>query len=156
MGFNGTRYCSDRCVLLASVSVSESGCWIFRNSRPERGGYGEFDFKSGKRWLAHRASYLLLKGEDPGKRLVMHSCDCPPCVNPDHLSLGTIQDNMADRNAKERQARGEKNGPAKLTEEQVVAIRADPRTNREIAKDYGVFETTISTIKHRHTWRHIA
>lgn len=156
MGFNGTRYCSDRCVLLAHVAVQEDGCWHYTGYTPaSRGGYGEFDFKSGKRMLAHRAAYLLLKGNDPGKQLVCHRCDVPRCVNPDHLFLGTIQDNMDDRNAKGRQARGERNGPAKLTEEQVLAIRADPRTNRAIAKDYGVFETTISTIKHRHTWKHI-
>lgn len=156
MGFNGTRYCSDRCVLLAHVAVQGDGCWHFTGYTPaSRGGYGEFDFKSGKRMLAHRAAYLLLKGDDPGKQLVCHRCDVPRCVNPDHLFLGSIQDNMDDRNAKGRQARGERNGPAKLTEEQVRAIRADQRLHREIAADYGVADHTISAIKNRKTWKHI-
>jgi DNA-binding CsgD family transcriptional regulator len=93
---------------------------------------------------------------DPGDMIVCHHCDNPSCVNPQHLFLGTIQDNMDDRNAKGRQARGERNAPSKLTEAQVLAIRADSRTNREVALQYGVQENTVSNIRLRKTWQHVA
>lgn len=105
-GFNGTRYCSDRCALLANVEVTD-GCWLWTGYAPAGGSralYGEFDFKSGKRMLAHRAAYLLLKGEDPGRMCVCHTCDNPRCVRPDHLWLGTRAQNNADRDAKGRHA----------------------------------------------------
>jgi hypothetical protein len=156
-GYNGSTYCSRKCLFLANVAPQENGCWTWKGyKRP--GGYGEAYFgvrPNRERILAHRLAYEVTKG-DPGALLVCHTCDEPSCVNPEHLFLGTIQDNMDDRNRKGRQARGERNGPAKLTEDQVRAIRADPRMNTEIAKDYGVFETTVSTIKHRRTWKHVA
>ena len=158
VGYNGTKYCTDRCVLLAHVRV-EGECWLWTGYAPKTGsraGYGEFDFKSGKRMLAHRASYLLLKGQDPGAKCVCHSCDNPGCINPDHLWLGTRSANMADRQAKERQARGESHSSAKLTEKDVLAIRADPRTNREVALAYGVQENTVSSIRLRKLWGHVA
>lgn len=157
-GYNGTRYCSDRCTFLANVAPQENGCWLWTGYAPKSGnraGYGEFDFKSGRRMLAHRASMLLLKGSEPGKQCVLHRCDNPPCVNPEHLFLGTSGDNMADRNEKGRQARGEGHASAKLTEEDVRAIRCDQRSNRELASIYGVFETTISEARRRKTWKHI-
>lgn len=156
IGFNGSTYCSRKCLFLANAEQGD-GCWTWKGyKRP--GGYGEAYFgkkPDRERVLAHRLAYEVMIGP-PGKALVCHKCDNPSCVNPAHLFLGTIQDNMDDRNTKGRQARGERNAPAKLTEDQVRAIRADPRMNTEIAKDYGVFETTISSIKHRHTWKHVA
>lgn len=144
--------------LLANKVVEPNGCWRWTGYAPKTGnraGYGEFDFKSGKRMLAHRAAFLLLKGQDPGRKLICHSCDRPGCVNPDHLWIGTIAENIADRQAKQRQARGKRNGAAKLTDEQVIAIRSDPRTNREVAVAYGVQENTISGIRLRRLWEHV-
>lgn len=106
MGFNGTRYCSDRCVFMANV-IADDGCWRWTGYIPKTGrraGYGEFDFKSGKRMLAHRAAYILLVGSDPGEQCVLHKCDNPRCVRPDHLWLGSRKENNADRDAKGRHA----------------------------------------------------
>lgn len=151
-------YCSDRCGLLANVQIDDVGCWLFTGYKPKTGcraGYGEFDLKSGKRMLAHRAAYLLLKGEEPGALVVMHKCDVPACINPQHLLLGTRTENNADRNTKNRQARGERHFSAKLTEDQVRAIRTDPIGCRRAARAYGVAVHTILSIRKRKTWKHI-
>lgn len=77
----------------------ESGCWEWQKSKT-RFGYGKFKMKPEQ--LAHRVSFLLHNGELPRDRVVMHSCDNPPCVNPEHLSLGTLADNNKDRADKKR------------------------------------------------------
>lgn len=82
-----------------------NGCRLWVGGFRNRGGYGVFVF-DGKIKLAHRASYELAKGEIPSGLCVLHSCDTPGCINPDHLRLGTPADNAADRNAKGRTARG--------------------------------------------------
>lgn len=86
---------------------------------------------------------------------ILHHCDNTRCVELKHLFLGDQQLNNADRDAKERQARGERVTVGKLVATQVLAIRADPRSCRAIAEDYGVASMTISTIKRRTTWKHL-
>jgi len=81
-------------------NISESGC-IEWNDRGLRRGYGRFYFY-GKSIPAHRASYIIWKGVDPGKNLVCHSCDNRRCVNPDHLWLGNQSDNLKDMVSKKR------------------------------------------------------
>lgn len=156
MGFNGTRYCSRKCLLLSNYNENDAGCWIWTGyTRP--GGYGEAYFGDGpnrERVLAHRAMFTAFFG-DPGEKLICHKCDVPACVNPEHLFAGSAADNMADRQAKQRQARGERNGPSKLTEAQVRAIRADTRGPKVVARDYGIYETTVSSIRSRRTWKHV-
>lgn len=117
--------------------------------------YGEFDFKSGKRMLAHRASYLLLKNEDPGELCVLHKCDNPDCVNPAHLDLGTRADNNADRDAKGRQVRGEEHPFAKLTEAQAQEILDDPRGTHTVARAYKIGVTSVRSIRTGKTWKHL-
>lgn len=155
VGFNGTRYCSDKCRFEASISYSDNGCWEWRGYKRKRARYGEFYTKDAQRILAHRASYLLLKGEEPGQLSVMHKCDNPSCVNPEHLALGTHQDNMRDRDTKGRQARGETSASAKLTENDVRAIRADTRGCRRLARAYGVGVSAIVSVRNRTTWKHV-
>jgi uncharacterized protein YjcR len=79
-------------------------------------------------------------------------------VNPDHLWLGTDADNVRDRDQKGRRRAfaGEANNMTKLTESEVRAIFSDPRQQREIAEDYGIDKTTVSAIKRRKNWRHLA
>lgn len=158
MGFNGKSYCSRKCYFLANTAKGEGGeCWIWKGHKRAQG-YGEAYFGSKpnrERVLAHRLAYEVMVGP-PGEYLVCHHCDNPPCVNPAHLFLGTLMDNMADRNRKGRQARGERNGPAKLTEDQVRAIRQDNRPHVVIAKEYGIAPNSIPAIKQRKTWKHVA
>lgn len=86
----------------ARCIVTEKGCWEWQGYRhkPPRN-YGDMGYR-GENWATHRLAYHLNKGPIPKGMVVMHSCDNPPCCNPDHLSLGTHLQNMADCRAKGR------------------------------------------------------
>lgn len=140
--------------------VDKSGdCWLWQASRKGKG-YG--CFRVNKQSIgAHRVSYELTHGPIPDGMYVLHKCDTPLCVRPDHLFLGTHADNMADRNAKHRQARpqGTLCGMAKLTEAQVLEIR---RLHDEcgvsqvqLGKRFGVDRTNVLAIVRRKTWTHL-
>lgn len=132
----------------------EDGCWAWQGRLDTRG-YGMFPRHQLR---AHRASYAVFKGAIPDGLHVLHSCDNPRCVNPGHLFLGTHQDNMRDKTLKGRAHGahpGEAHAMAKLTEAQVLAIRADRRIHRLIAVDYSVGRRTIGDIKLRRCWSHI-
>ncbi len=133
--------------------VTESGCWLWTAAIfPDRG-YGSFAHPTEQ--LAHRVAWLLYRGPIPVGAHVLHRCDVQACVNPDHLFLGDQDANMKDKARKGRQTRGEASHNAKLTEQQVIAIRADKRTQVEIAKAYNVTQSTISDIALRLTWKHL-
>jgi hypothetical protein len=86
---------------------------------------------------------------------VCHSCDFKSCVNPRHLFLGTAADNMADRDAKERQQRGPTHHNAKLTEADVRAIRKAKGTQKAIAAHYGIWPSTVDRIRRGIIWKHL-
>lgn len=97
-----------------------SGCWIWMGTT-YRGGYGHFRRKWQGKWKmykAHRFSYEYYNGQIPTGFLVRHTCDTTCCVNPDHLVIGTTQDNTDDR-----MSRGRHNGGKKLSGEAVRLIR---------------------------------
>jgi hypothetical protein len=91
--------------------------------------------------------------------VVMHSCDQPICVNPDHLSLGTSAENSADASRKGRRLPGSQNHQAKLTEAEVIEMRsrygAGGITHRQLAEEFGVSIALVSFILTRKAWRHI-
>ncbi len=130
----------------------DTPCVEWAGSRQRRG-YGMLWFQ-GRRWLAHRRAWVQARGPIPEGLNVLHRCDNPPCVNVDHLFLGTHQDNMTDKRVKGRAPGkpGETNPAAKLTQQQADEIRADPRSQRKIAKDYGVSQCTVSDIKSGRRW----
>ncbi len=107
--------------------------------------------KNKKMLLVHRLIYEYYFGSIPDKLFVCHTCDNPPCCNPDHLFLGTHIDNMKDMVEKGRAyiSWGKKSGNCKLTTKQVKAIREDKRKQVEIAKEYRVAKSTICMIKNR-------
>jgi len=130
-------------------------CWLWKGST--RGaGYGRIK-EGGVDLLAHRVSYQINRGPIPADLLVCHRCDAPRCVNPRHLFIGTQKDNLADRKAKGRfhPVKGERHGRSKLTEQQVLEIRKDDRSQGAIAADYKIHRAMVSYIKSRHSWKHI-
>lgn len=131
------------------------GCWEWTAGRFSQG-YGAFKIGAKTR-KAHRVSYELYVGPIPDSLDVCHTCDNPPCVNPNHFFLGTQKDNAADM-AKKGRAKGRKgvmHHGAKLTDAQVKCIINDMRLLREIAPEYGVHIKTISRIRRRELWTHI-
>lgn len=139
-----------------NISAGPDGCWPWIAGKGI-GGYGRIRVGSKTRY-AHRVSFEMHCGPIPNGMFVCHSCDNPSCINPKHLFLGTPAENMADRDAKGRQAhqRGEINPLAKLTEADVLAIRsAKGRLQRELAAQYGVSRGHISFIRTGRKWRHL-
>ena len=139
--------------ILYSVD-EETGCWIWSGNKCKRMGYGRVSHK-GRYIGAHRGSYLVHVGDVPDGLCVLHKCDNPSCVNPDHLFLGTYQDNTNDAIKKNRHCKGEGQHLAKLTEDKVRLIRKDKRPIREIAEEYMVNYYTIAKVIKRETWKHV-
>jgi hypothetical protein len=135
------------------IPEPNSGCWLW-TGWADKNGYGRLEFE-GKRQRAHRIAWEIFKGPVPEGLYVLHRCDVPACVNPEHLFLGTNDDNTADMVEKERQARGERHYKAKLTADQVLAIRGDSRSQTSIAADYDISQAQVSAIQLRKTWAHL-
>ena len=128
-----------------------SDCWLWVGAA-DRQGYGRI--KTSTTVLAHRKSWEIHNGPIPDGLLVCHKCDNPPCVRPDHLFLGTNDDNMADMVQKGRAPR-----QSRLTDIEVATIRrryADgERWPRSLAREFGVSRSTIYYIVRRKTWVHV-
>lgn len=136
--------------------VPFSTCWYWIGGM-YADGYGKARHQ-GKECKAHRYSYMLHKGPIPNGMHVCHKCDEPSCVNPDHLFIGTRNENMRDMAEKGRSAHGARHGMAKLSIEQVREIRAkrdNGQSMRAIAAEYGVSGGRISEIVHRKSWRRV-
>lgn len=134
-----------------------SGCWIWTGAVKEHG-YGVIGL--GRRGTgtakAHRVAYELYKGPIADGLFVLHSCDIPSCVNPDHLRLGSQSDNMRDCVKRKRHVmpdnRGERATWAKLTAEMARDIKTRTKTGPEYAKLYGVSKSAIYRIWEGSNW----
>lgn len=135
-------------------SRTSRDCWIWTGAVGS-GGYGRVAFR-GRQVHAHQAAFILTYGKPKGN--VLHRCGIRLCVNPAHLYDGSAQENAADRDRHGRTARlaGAKNSQAKLTDEQVTAIRADTRSGSVAAPEYGISQSHYYRIKRGVAWQHLA
>lgn len=139
--------------------LSDDECWLWMASVDTRG-YGQISC-DGVAKRAHRIAWELahgpiLEGVGHHGTVVMHKCDNRLCCNPAHLQLGNHEANMADMREKGRRKQintGQANGRAKLTVEQVRAIRADLRGKRVIALEYGISPAQAQRIRNGQQWR---
>ena len=140
-----------------AIKINTDDCieWPYNK---DKGGYGKVIHK-GKEVRVHRLALTISKGEPPeDKPLALHEpeiCHNSACFNPRHLRWGDRFDNMADKVLDGTDSRGERSGKAKLTENQVLEIRADKRIHRIVAEEYGISSPTVSLIKTRKRWNHI-
>lgn len=158
------RFCSHACAnsSLFSRPLAErfwekvqktEGCWLWLSARTEKG-YGQIGV-DGRVEIASRVSWFLFRGEWPN-RFVLHSCDNPPCVRPEHLFLGDVQSNAADMVAKGRSLTGDRSPHARLASALVVedrALVASGASIRSRAKARGVSYATMWNAVHGVTWK---
>jgi len=137
----------------AKIRRHSCGCWIWDAGKMPSG-YGHFKF-NGKTLKAHRIAWSLKHGEIPKGMQILHKCDIPSCVNPDHLFLGTHTDNMRDKVRKGRQTKGRGHWSNKLTESQVLEIKerlGKGERQEAIAEQFGLCQATVSQIKLGRAW----
>ena len=149
--------------LMAAAHFSDPDqCLDWPFALRQRGGRDEY----GVIWVSGRNHCVtrVLVGAILGRELlpseiVLHSCHRPPCVNPHHLRIGTNKENTQDAVDAGRIAHGVRHGCARLTEAQVIEIRAAYAaggvTQKALAKRFGVTDGAISHIVHRRQWRHL-
>ncbi len=156
-----TKYCCHECKCNSQKTpilksfwdrvVKTTTCWLWIGGK-NYDGYGHF---SRTNEVAHRFSWKIHNGPIPAGTFVLHKCDNPPCVNPGHLFLGTQKNNREDCCNKMRQAYGEKNYGAKLSEQDAINIIKDNRPRKEISAEYGVHVGTIKNIQLGRSWKYL-
>lgn len=150
--------------LLSRVSIDPNGCWIWTRAK-NKDGYG-YLFYEGKMQRVTRLSYALFNGNISDNKLVLHKCDNPSCINPEHLFLGTHADNANDRNSKGRQAKGERHANAKVKERAVFLYKSlrhlamnagfGKVVGTKVAMHHsGLNHSTATHINAGRRWRHI-
>jgi hypothetical protein len=145
----------------SKVAAGPNCCILWTGTKTTRGYGMVWCPKSKTQKRTHRVAYELHFKRNPGRFEVCHTCDNPPCINPNHLFLGTHTKNMRDMTFKGRNKawKGESNGQHKLTEAEVISIRRKyiPRIygTIKLAREFGVSQALIMQIIHRKAWKHI-
>ena len=139
------------------VEIDErTGCWLWQRS-VDQGGYGKIGV-DGRTMKAHRVSYALFVGDIDEGMMILHSCDTPRCINPDHLSQGTHEENMREKVERGRAPRGEQHVAAKLTADDVAEIKRLRATGEwsqsRLARKFGISPTQVWRIAHGYKWAH--
>lgn len=142
------------------VNRCGDSCWSWMMSKTKRG-YGVFYF-NGRRTTAHRFAYASSRGPIPENMCVCHTCDNPGCVNPDHLYLGTHNDNMRDKAERKRVVsnplKAERHWNAKLKNQDVIEIRnlwKQGWKQKDIGNKFGITARYVCEIVGRRCWRSI-
>jgi len=130
------------------LAMQPNGCALWTGDVANHG-YGRLQ-RNGEQWRAHRYAFFLANGYKPP--VVRHMCHNPLCCNPKHLLPGDQSDNIRDMVEAGRSAKGEKNGKAKLTSQQIDDIRASGLTCRDLARIYSVTYSHVSKIKRGARW----
>lgn len=147
----GANWTLDERLIFRGWSVTSEGCWEFSGSRNAHG-YGTMGVRQ-KTYLTHRLAYEAWVGPIPDGLIVRHKCDNPPCINPEHLELGTYSDNAWDReNRGRRNIAGPRNPNSKLSSQAVKEIRSSPLSDTELSLQYGVVRTSIANVRNGVTW----
>jgi len=157
-----SRYCSRACLgkangdrarkydLAALVAkIAGDKCVEWPGSRDPHG-YG-YTYRNGKTAKAHVEAYAIANPKAPRPKMVCHTCDNPPCVNPDHLQIGTKAENNADTAKKRRHNYGLNHWNGRLTDDDIAMICASTETQSVLAAKYGVNQSHISRIKNKLT-----
>jgi len=158
------RFCSWKCRYSLTVNdrfwarvIKGDGCWGWAG-HINTSGYGSFSVNK-KTAVASRVSWQIHFGGIPDGMVVCHRCDNRPCTNPDHLFLGTVQDNNDDCTAKGRRAMGANHGMSKLTPEIVVSLRLERARGvmlKDLSAKYGFSMAAISSAVTGRTWSHVS
>lgn len=122
-------------------------CWWWEGPFNKKTGYGQVYYPPGQNYV-HRASYMLFKGPIPDDKVIMHICDQRKCCNPDHLAVGTRQDNMQDRDHKGRHRPPSSHVRLSEALRKEIAAAYQPRVVTQImlAQQYGISEQTVANI----------
>lgn len=144
-------FCSLACRFWAKVNKSDNDCWLWLANH-DREGYGFIKVNKKMRRATHIA-YELTFGEFDRSLFVLHRCDVPACVRPEHLFLGTNKINMIDCSNKGRIAKGSRNGNSKLTSDQVRMIRESSKTQRELTKQFNISKGQVYHIQREIHWK---
>lgn len=137
----------------------ESGCWVWTKSTAGKG-YGQLRIRALGKYgpYAHRLSYIAHVGPIPKGLLVCHKCDNPRCINPEHLFLGTSEQNLQDMKSKDRHLCGARNTESKLSEEQVQLIyelKDRGVSSHLVGKIFKIGQMTAWRIMHGVRWEHL-
>lgn len=135
---------------------NKDGCWEISSHKSGKSGYVYLWRNGVGNIAAHRYVYEMWIGEIPDGMVVMHKCDNRICINPDHLTLGTQEDNMHDCTDKNRRPLGDRNGQSKLTWDDVWVIRQrhkDGETGNSIARSIGMSKAQVNKIINNKSWR---
>lgn len=146
------QFCSPECYIAAHVKIQPNGCWHWQGT-PGPLGYHVATFR-GWRARAHRFCYRVLVGPFPESLFVCHTCDNPPCVNPEHLFVGNSTANTRDMDAKGRRVvhPGIANPRHVLTEQQVLEIYRSSLDCAKLGAKHNVSQPTVWRIKNGHRW----
>jgi hypothetical protein len=142
---------------LATLTADATRCWLWGHTTT-KAGYGQVQIAHSRHY-AHRIAWQLANGRPANASLeILHSCDTPQCVNPEHLQEGTHADNLNEASARDRMQKGADRHNTSLTDETVREIRqalANGKTGQWVSQTYNIAPMTVSKIKHRQTWKHV-
>lgn len=156
------RSCTNQLSLISRMmrktKTLQNGCIEYFGTKTKNGQLRQISYR-GRMWPAARFSYFIHKGNIPIGMVVCHACDYPPCVNINHLFIGSNKDNSRDASQKFRLSHGEKHWARKLSDCEVSEMRTAYSSGMwsfaALSRKYGVSESAASRAIRKITWRHI-